>query len=345
MIYWILGIILIIALAIIIPGYHYSAPAYQGPVSDHFNGKTFFNKNGASTKNFLDIIKWSVSRNEGEWSNETTQNPTQVIPAHVVDDSIQVTFINHASFLIQTDSLNIITDPIYSKRASPVSFAGPLRMRNPGISFKDLPKIDIVLISHNHYDHLDLATLKQINETSEPVFVTPLGVDLFLHKNGIKNTVALDWWQGHKEKNLMISCVPAQHFSSRGLFDKNKTLWAGFMINSVHGNIYFAGDTGYGEFIKEISKRNKVKLALLPIGAYEPRWVMGDIHMDPQEALKAFKDLNAETGIGMHFGTFPMADDGQYESAREIDTLLQMPENAGLNFRVIKEGETVTVKN
>lgn len=175
-------------------------------------------------------------------------------PADRVNDSTQViTYINHSTFLIQTDSVNILTDPVWSERVSPFSFAGPKRMRPPGIRFEDLPEIDVVFISHNHYDHLDIQTLKRINERFDTQFIVPLGVDAYLNKMGIENTIALNWWEGvDVSDSLRIDAVEAQHFSSRGMLDRDKTLWAGYVIQSNNGNIYFAGDTGYNNFLPRL---------------------------------------------------------------------------------------------
>ncbi|MCG8372949.1 MAG: MBL fold metallo-hydrolase, partial [Balneolales bacterium] len=262
-------------------------------------------------------------------------------PAEKINDSTQViTYINHSTFLIQTDGLNILTDPVFSKRVSPFSFAGPKRMRPPGIRFEDLPDIDVVLLSHNHYDHLDINTLKRIQKEFDPQFITPLGVDLFLHQKRISNTLALDWWEETPvTEAVSIAAVQAQHFSSRGMFDRDKTLWAGFMIQSKNGNIYFAGDTGYNDFFKTIGERYApVKTSLIPIGAYKPRWFMSPVHVDPQQAIQIHKDVGSGLSIGMHFGTFPLADDGQHEPVTELNEIV-----GDENFILIKEGESIAI--
>ncbi len=321
-------------------GWWTSAPGYSGPKTDHFNGSKFLNGEGYEEKGFSDLFKWMTSREPGEWT-ELGEDEVEYgeKPVSRVSDSTQViTFINHSTFLIQTDGLNIITDPVYSKRVSPFSFAGPKRMRPPGIKFEDLPEIDVVLLSHNHYDHLDISTLKRIKETFNPVFITPLGVDLYLNKKGIQNTVSLDWWQGTQlSDSVIVDAVQAQHFSSRGMFDRDKTLWAGFVIQSPNGNIYFAGDTGYNTFFKEIGNRYApIKTSLIPIGAYIPRWFMGSVHIDPQHAIQIHKDVNSEFSIGMHFGTFPLADDGQDDPIKELNGSV-----GDIPFIIPKEGEPI----
>lgn len=320
-------------------GYLLSAPPYTGPVSHNFNGKVFVNQNGAKAKGFRQALKWSMQRELGLWTDETRQEPpASPKPQSAVADSLVITYINHASFLIQADSINILTDPIYSDRASPFSFAGPRRMRWPGVRFQDLPAIDVVLISHNHYDHLDLPTIRRLHTQHQPQFIVPLGVGRFLQKKGIENVTEIDWWQMQQISGIDITGVPAQHFSARGLFDQNKTLWAGYVIHTRKGNVYFAGDTGYGDFFSEIGERFSIDVALLPIGAYKPGWMMSDIHLNPEEAVKAHKALKAKSSVAMHFGVFPMADDGQEEPIEELNKTLAKPEYKGTDFRVLPEG-------
>ncbi len=336
-----IGLILGAGLLLLITfGWLTSAPAYKGPESDHFNGTHFLNGEGYNEQGFLDLVRWVTTRKPGEWTelpdDEAEYGPR---PALRISDSTQViTYINHSTFLLQTNGLNILTDPVYSERVSPLSFAGPKRMRPPGIRFRDLPEIDIVLISHNHYDHLDIKTLIRIRDKHDPVFITPLGVDLYLHKKGIHRTVSLDWWEDHEVGNdLTVSAVRAQHFSSRGMFDRDRTLWAGYVIQSSHGNIYFAGDTGYNNFFTRIGEQyGPIKTALIPIGAYIPEWFMSPVHVDPEQALQIHRDINAELSIGMHYGTFPLADDGQMDPINDLNAALD-----GEPFILMKEGESL----
>ncbi len=344
---WLIGAAAFLMLLIITLGYFFSQPGYKGSASTHFNGTTFQNINNVPDKGFFDAMKWYFTRNQGEW-NELSESEITFAkkPAERVHNSLVITYVNHATFLIQTDGLNILTDPVWSNRVSPFSFAGPKRMRPPGVKFEDLPPIDLVIISHNHYDHLDLSTLKKLDNRFNPLIAVPLGVDELLKKEGFKQTVALDWWESHEiSEQLKINFVPAQHFSARGLFDRNKTLWGGYVLNTSSGNVYFAGDTGYGDFFSEIGARFKpIKVGLIPIGTYKPRWFMGPIHVDPAEAIQAHKDVGAEISFGMHFGTFPLADDGMKEPEADFAKAIRQPENRGVNFKLLTEGDSFTLK-
>ncbi|HSP14048.1 MAG TPA: MBL fold metallo-hydrolase [Thermoanaerobaculia bacterium] len=287
-----------------------AAPHYHGPRSDHFGGRRFHNDSPLwqSERSFL---KWQMNRERGVWARVDAP-PGPRPPARV--DDLRVTFVNHATLLIQIDGLNILTDPIWSERCSPVSFAGPKRHRPPGIRFDDLPKIDIVLVSHNHYDHLDVPTLRALQSRFHPRIFTPLGNSALMARYGI-HAEDLDWWQSKAN----ITLVPAQHFCSRGLSDRNATLWGGFVITGRGGNVYFAGDTGWGGHFAEIARRfSPIRLACLPIGSYLPRWFMSPAHIDPAEAVKAHHVLHAKTSVAMHYGTFELGDDGEMEAVDEL---------------------------
>jgi len=335
--------ILFVILFIIAIGYFLSAPKYSGPISDHFNGKKFFNPNGATAKGLSDVFKWLLNRKKGKWT-EVGDFSFGEKPATKSESGLVITFVNHSTFLIQANSLNILTDPIWSKRAGPLSWLGSGRRRPPGIRFEDLPPIDIVLLSHNHYDHLDLPTLKMLHKKFKPTIFTSLGIKSFLEKKGIDKSIEMDWWDEMElNESVKLVSVPAQHFSGRGMFDRDATLWAGFVIRRSEGNIYFAADTGYhGNLFKEIGKKiSLVHVAILPIGAYKPRWFMSPIHTSPGETVKIHLDVMAKKTIACHFGTFLLADEGEEEMYDELYDSLLKNQVDRKDFIVIKEGSSI----
>jgi L-ascorbate metabolism protein UlaG (beta-lactamase superfamily) len=281
---------------------------------------------------------------------------------------MRVTWVNHATLLLQVENLNILMDPIWSDRCSPVSFLGPMRHRAPGIRFRDLPPIDVVLVSHNHYDHLDVATLHRLQWRFSPLIITPLGNGALLARHGIaarsaraagpagapaatqkqdrsqrqsRASVAmeLDWWQSVRvDEHVEITCVPSQHFCARGLSDRNRALWGGFVVATRSGNAYFAGDTGWGSHFERVRERfRSIRLAMLPIGAYLPRWFMRAAHIDPAEAVQAHKVLGADVSVPMHYGTFRLSDEGE---AQPVDDLRRVIAANGVSsFEVIGHGE------
>lgn len=339
-------IIILIFLVIILFGWIYSAPVYQGPVSDHFDGRKFNNPGGIQPMGFKSLFKWMRTRQKGEWK-ELKNVPFGPKPAGKVEgDSITVTFINHSTFLIQAYGLNILTDPVWSEYASPVSFAGPHRMRPPGIRFEDLPAINIILLTHNHYDHLDIQTLKRLFVKSEPKIYCPLGVGLYLKNEGISNIIEMDWWnETGIEGGLSLLCTPAQHFSGRGMFDRDRTLWCGFAMKTDKGSIYYSGDTGYGDFFNEIARRiSPIRLSFLPIGAFKPQWFMSSIHTSPEDAVRIHKILKSPKSIGMHFGTFPLADDGMDEPEITLKSVLKKEGIPEEEFVVPEEGKKIIIK-
>ena len=308
-----------------------AAPHYHGPGTDHFDGKRFHNGNPLKQTEGS-FLKWQLNRDRGYW-RDWVEEPAGPRPPARVDD-LRVTFVNQSTLLIQMDGINILTDPIWSGRCSPVSFAGPKRHRPPGIRFDDLPKIDIVLVSHNHYDHLDIPTLRALQSRFHPRILTPLGNSALMARNGIEGAEDMDWWQTKDN----ITLVPAQHFCARGLSDRNATLWGGFVISGRAGNVYFAGDTGWGDHFAQIAKRfPSIRLACLPIGAYLPRWFMRPVHIDPAEALEAHKVLGASTSMAMHYGTFNLGDDGE---TQPLDDLRQsIAANGNPPFWILGFGE------
>ena len=331
----------VLASVFILPGYLLSGPKYKGPLSDHFDGKKFFTPGGTPAKGLGDVLQWMMKRKRSPWK-EKKEIPRSENPPARVGRGARITFVNHSTFLIQVDGINFLTDPVWSKRVSPFQWAGPKRMRPPGIRFEDLPKIDVVLLSHNHYDHLDIVTMKKVFEKHKPKIVTSLGVTAFLIKHKITGSSDLDWWQKLAlNDSIEIQAVPAQHFSGRGTFDRDATLWSGFVIHRPGGNIYFVGDTGYNENIfKEIGNRcAPIEVALVPIGAFKPEWFMSPIHCSPQEAVKIHQEIKAKQSVATHFGTFPLADDGENEPIEELQKAQRAQGISPDLFIVLKEGE------
>lgn len=319
----------------------FSAPGFEGDKSGHFDGERFHNLAPTPPKRFAAFWQWTFTRTPGEWRERVESEPGPKPPEKVGEGELRVTFVGHATALIQIDGLNFLTDPQWSERASPVTWAGPKRVRDPGIRFEDLPPLDAVLVSHNHYDHLDIETLRRISiERPAPIFVG-LGVNGLLEEEEIPGGREFDWWDSVQiTPQVRVHFVPAQHFSARGLCDRNETLWGGFVIESPHGAVYFAGDTGWGPHFEMIAERyGPIRLALIPIGAYLPRWFMAPVHTSPAEAVKAHQVLGAHRSMGIHFGTFRLADDSEYQPVEELE---QAREESGVSedeFWVLGFGE------
>ena len=253
-----------------------------------------------------------------------------------------VTFISHSTFLIQTPVANILTDPMYSQRAGPFNRFGPRRVRQPAVRFEDLPPISTVLLSHNHYDHCDVRTLRLLAKRFDPIVVTPLGNAALVRTAGIRRVEEIDWWQQAKTSALTVTLTPAHHFSARTPWDRNRALWGGFMLSAADARIFFAGDTAYGPFFRDIRQRlGPIDLALLPIGAYEPRWFMQSVHMNPAEAVQAHLDLDPSESVGMHFGTFQLTIEGIDEPLRALDDARRARDVPASRFRTIEFGESI----
>jgi L-ascorbate metabolism protein UlaG (beta-lactamase superfamily) len=273
------------------------------------------------------------------WPSRIDEPPR--LPEPLGTASAVVTFIGHATFLIQTTAANILTDPMYSERAGPLWF-GPGRVRQPAVRFGDLPPISIVLLSHNHYDHCDLRTLRMLAERFDPLVITPMGNGALVRSAGITNVEELDWWESGRTSAVPITLTPAHHFSARTPFDRNRALWSGFMITAGQVRIFFAGDTAYRPFFFDIRQRlGPIDLALLPIGAYEPRWFMHAVHMNPAEAVQAHLDLGAPPSIGMHFGTFQLTTEGIDEPLRGLRDACETSNVAPTRFRTLEFGESI----
>ena len=307
------------------------------PFPKHFDGERFYNPNATPARGFLDVFRWKLT-SRPESSPRFVPDVTPIIPPPRVEgDELRTTLINHSTVLLQQRGVHILTDPIWSDRCSPLSWIGPRRRRRPGVRQEDLPRIDIVLLSHNHYDHLDLPTLHWLASRGDTVFVAPLGVARLLRSENIGPVVELDWGEAKELGATTIHGVPAFHFSARGLFDRNKTLWCGYVIQSPGRTVYFAGDTGFGSHFAQIRERfGSPCLSLLPIGAYEPRWFMSPIHMAPEEALRAHEILGSHTSIATHHGTFQLADDG-------LDTPKKLLSTRPASFVILENGQSVSI--
>ena len=312
--------------------------------SDHFDGERFFNPwGGNNDKNFSDLLRWRFGGERCAWNNPRASD-RDYPPERVYGDSMRVSFIGHASVLLQTAGVNILFDPHWSERASPLRFAGPKRVNAPGITMEDLPPIDWVLISHNHYDHLDLATIGKLYQIQPQIhYLTPLN-NAHLITNHYPNLPILerDWEQSIQLTEKVETILqPAQHWSARGLFDRNRSLWAAFVIRTPHGNIYFAGDTGFGNashFRHTADLYAPFRLSILPIGAYAPRWFMKTQHMNPEEAVRSAQILRSHHNLGVHLRTFAGLTDECYDAPEQAleQALARIKPN--LSFRILHAG-------
>jgi L-ascorbate metabolism protein UlaG (beta-lactamase superfamily) len=317
----------------------FSGPKYHGRKSDHFDGKTFHNEIEQPVPASA-FARWAATRKRGAWTWQLDAPPGPPPPTRVADGALRVTWVNHATVLIQVDGINILTDPIWGDVAGPVSYAGSHRRHSPGLRFEDLPPIDLVLLSHDHYDHMDLPTLHRLQAAHHPVIAAGLGQRAVLREFGVRDVVELDWGSKlHFKKNkLVIVGVPARHGCMRGLCDRDATLWLGFVILSRGGNLYFAGDTGWGPHLQRIGERyGPFRLAMLPIAPARPRELFAPVHIDAEEAVRAARVLRAQQSLAIHFGTFAQGDDGEVEPVERLHEALQRA--PGVEFRVPRFGE------
>jgi L-ascorbate metabolism protein UlaG (beta-lactamase superfamily) len=297
------------------------------PISDHCDGERFFNPGVTTDRGPRDLLRWWRTRMNVPWPPAfgVAASP---LPAQPPADRVTLTLIGHSTFLIQASGVAILTDPVFTSHAGPLGRLGPKRVRPPSHAIADLPRVDAVLVSHNHYDHLQPRSLREVESRFHPLIVTTLGNRRFLQRLGLRNVVELDWWDRVPIPGGEATCTPAQHFSARGMRDRNRTLWGGFALALGGTTIYFAGDTGYGPIFQEIGRRVPgIDVALVPIGAYEPRWFMSPVHVNPEEAVRIHLDVGARTGVAMHFGTFKLTDEGIDEP---VERLALAREAAGL---------------
>jgi len=341
---------------------------YEGPASDHYDGRHFFNPESPQPRRidprrFLN--RWAGER--AVWPDNVPVRPT-IPPRQVRDRDMLVTWIGHSTVLIQTAGINILTDPIWSERASPFSFIGPRRVRAPGVRFEDLPRIDLVLVSHNHYDHMDLPTLRRLWDRDRPLIVTSLGNDTILRSAGIEAR-AFDWgggqnlrcdspyrhlprdqwpqfrYAGLAEHPCFVMAMRNHHWGSRWGTDRNRALWSAFAIHTLGGSIFFAGDTGWagGGWAREAARRGPFRLAIIPIGAYLPRDVMQDNHVDPEESVQIFEALNPVRALGVHWGTFQLTFEGIDDPPRALAAALRARAIAPERFVATEAGQSFRV--
>lgn len=332
-----------------------------GQPPHHRDGGFQNNYTGFEPKGLFALARWQFSA----WRDGLPRPPATPTPLIVPDLGLiqsngkagaqmqpTVTWIGHATVLAQFSGINLLTDPMFSDRASPLSFVGPVRRHKPGVLLPELPHIHLVVISHNHYDHLDEASVRSLaaQPGGPPLFVVPLGLKAWLAERGITNAVELDWWQSHRLGEVEVVLTPVQHWSGRGLTDRLKTLWGGYAIFSPQLHLFFAGDTGYSKDFADIRDRFAERqspaqgggfdVALIPIGAYEPRWFMQTQHVNPDEAVRVHRDLGAKASLGVHWGTFALTDESLDEPPRLLAAARKAQGVSDSAFFTLALGET-----
>lgn len=317
------------------------------PLSDHFNGKTFFQPRDNHAVRRRDFWRWRLTAKPTPWPKQAARPPPPP-PPQPRGSEIVATWIGQSSFLLQSIHGNFLFDPVFSDRASPVAWAGPRRAQPPGLALDALPRIDAVLISHDHYDHCDFATLRTLARRHDAEFIAPLRHHDLLHAAGARRIVELDWWETHRQRAVAMTLTPSQHWSNRLGTPRNHRLWGGFFLTftgTPARRVWFVGDTGYAQDIfRDVARRcGPPDLALVPVGAYEPRWFMAPMHINPAEAVELHRDVGAHRSIGMHWGTFQLTDEGRDDP---IAALAASRSRAGIGdeeFRIVAPGESVVL--
>ena len=325
--------------------------------AQHNEGERFVNQETTPDKSLVDVLRWQLGRlrggQRGAWRNWTPVR--QSVPPRRVSSGVNVTWVNHATVLVQLDGVNLIIDPVYSDRVSPVGFAGPQRKHAPGVAFEQLPAIDVVVVSHSHYDHLDLATLKRLAQRDDPAVIVGLGNAAYLAARSVPGAMDVDWGDmvrvslagsadgdeaDSAARNVVrITFVPARHWSARARSDRRRTLWGGYVVEGPSGRVYLGGDSGYGAHYADARARfGPFDVAILPIGAYRPEWFMASNHMSPADAVRAARDLGAPVSIPVHHSTFNLGDDGQDEPIAALRAALAASPGAPV-FRILAPGE------
>ncbi len=312
---------------------------YSGPLSDHFDGTTFFNPGGSAPRGFTDLLRWKFGPRPAAWPGSLPVTQTRPDPTV---GGLRVTMVGHATLLVQAGGLNILTDPVWSRRVSPVSFAGPARVTAPGIAFGALPRIDVVLLSHNHYDHMDIATLRRLHARDAMPVLTPLGNDTIL-RNAIPGIDARagDWGDALDGGGVTARLLPCHHWSARGARDRSHALWASFAVETPAGRLFVSGDTGYdsGRPYAAAAVHGPYRLAIIPIGAYAPRWFMRDQHQNPEEAVAGFRTSRAKHAIGHHWGTFQLTAEARGEPPERLRAALAAAQIDPEIFRTLDPGQ------
>lgn len=319
-------------------------PFYSGPITDHFDGRLFFNPGlPPSDKTFSDILRWKLAGGRTPWPDLVPAGIATTPPTS--STSLRITHIGHSSTLLQIAGHNLLVDPVYSRRCSPFSFAGPLRHNPPGIPFDQLPPIHTILITHNHYDHLDIPTLRRLWRAHRPLVLAPLGNDAVIRRSAPEIPVTVgDWLSAHTlAPCITATLTPAYHWSARTGRDRRMALWSGFLLHTpAFGPIYLAGDTGYGhgEIFRDLRTRfGPPALALLPIGAYQPRWFMHSQHANPAEAVQILLDLGCPIGLGVHWNTFALTDEGPEDPALALTRSLELRHLSPGRLRPLRPGD------
>ena len=322
---------------------------YRGPVSDHFDGERFFNPTGRTPKGLDQVLRLYWMETWEKWPAAVpSPYPADRPPPRVSGTGARLAYVGHASWLIQAAGLNILIDPHWSPRASPVSFAGPTRVNPPGIAFDDLPKIDAVIVTHNHYDHMDVPTIARLWARDRPLVIAPLGNDTILKADVPDlNTRTVDWHDRvDLSPDLSLFAEPTQHWSARGTRDRMHALWASFVIATPAGKIYAVGDSGFddGSTFRQVATRHPgLRAALLPIGAYEPRWFMSSQHMNPDESVQAFSLCGASLALGHHWGTFQLTTEAHDAPPAALAAALQAHGVAPKRFTAMRPGQVVEI--
>jgi L-ascorbate metabolism protein UlaG (beta-lactamase superfamily) len=315
---------------------------YTGPISDHFDGKQFYHPGIPPTdKGLFDILRWHLFGKRSPWPKSVPA--TSGLKPQSQVDGLRITCIGHASLLVQTAGINILVDPIWSQVASPIRI-GPRRRNPPAVALPDLPPIHAVLVTHNHYDHMDTATIAAIHARHKPAVISPLGNDTVIHKDAPHVPVQTgDWWQSFPiSPDVRATLVPAYHWSARKLGDRRQALWCGFILDTPSGRVYCAGDTAYqdGKIFAEIRNRcGSPLVAILPIGAYAPRWFMSTQHTDPAEAVQIARDMGAEHLLGIHWGTFQLTDEPWDEPPRLLEDAIRLRPGTPIRAQAMCSGD------